>query len=71
MIPQQMMARKKKYIGNTCLPTDRSTTTSNSPHPHPPPCLRRSGFAQADTKGEGSRGASPSGRRDLSLLRAK
>jgi len=71
MIPQQTMARKKKYIGNTCLPTDRSTTTPNSPHPHPPPCLRRSGFAQAGIKGEVSRGIPPSGRRDLSFLRVK
>jgi hypothetical protein len=43
MIPQQMAARKKKYIGNTYLPTDKSTTTSNSPPPLPSPI-----------KGEGS-----------------
>jgi hypothetical protein len=54
------MARKKKYVGNTYLPTDRSTTTSNSPPPTPSPI-----------KGEGSRGAPPSRRRDLSLFRVK
>jgi hypothetical protein len=37
MIPQQITARKKKYIGNTYLPTDRSTTTLNSPPPLPSP----------------------------------
>jgi hypothetical protein len=25
MIPQQITARKKKYIGNACLPTYRNT----------------------------------------------
>jgi len=62
MIPQQITGRKKKYIGNTYLPIDRSTITSNSPPPlptgrqaYPPPCLRPAGrdFAQAGIKGEG------------------
>jgi len=33
---------------------DRGKRSSHHPHLNPPPCLRRSGFAQAGLKGEES-----------------
>jgi len=94
MIPLQITARKKKYIGNACwvasVPTEGGAGRNADAAPlkiplYPPfskgeflpsqstPLRARGSLSRRPPlpypiKGEESRGAHPSGRRDLSLL---